>query len=266
MPGLHLHASAARGFESPTLGELAYRADGSGGFNTTLLPQKSRQIELGAKWRSAACRSTRCCFASRSRTRSAWPPMPAAARHTRTSAAPSATAPNWRWRWRFAPTWRTQLALTLLDATYRDGFLACAGVPCTAPTVPVPAGNRIVGTQRGNAFAELVWQPAGATELALEARAASATAANDTNTQFAPGYALINLRASQRYPLGDGMALELLARLDNVTDRVYAGSVIVNDANGRFFETGAPRSALLALRCLARSEPTWAGSRRPCPE
>jgi iron complex outermembrane receptor protein len=140
------------------------------------------------------------------------------------------------------------LALTLLDATYRDGFLACAGVPCTAPTVPVPAGNRIAGTQRGNAFAELVWQPAGATELALEARAASATAANDTNTQFAPGYALINLRASQRYPLGDGMALELLARLDNVTDRVYSGSVIVNDANGRYFETGAPRSALLSLR------------------
>jgi iron complex outermembrane receptor protein len=248
MPGLQLHASVARGFESPTLGELAYRADGSGGFNTTLLPQKSRQIELGAKWRSGGVSLDAALFrievedeigvATNAGGRSAYQNVG----RTERNGAELALA------WRFAPTWRTQLALTLLDATYRDGFLACAGVPCTAPTVPVPAGNRIVGTQRGNAFAELVWQPAGATELALEARAASATAANDTNTQFAPGYALINLRASQRYPLGDGMALELLARLDNVTDRVYSGSVIVNDANGRYFETGAPRSALLSLR------------------
>ena len=44
------------------------------------------------------------------------------------------------------------------------------------------------------------------------------------------------------------MQLELLARIDNLTDRVYAASVIVNDANGRYFEPGAPRNALLGLR------------------
>ena len=143
---------------------------------------------------------------------------------------------------------RSQLSVTLLDATYRDGFQACAGIPCTKPTVPIAAGNRIVGTQRGNAFAELVWQPRGATEFALEVRAASATMANDSNTQAAPRYALVNLRASQRYVLADGVTLELLARLDNATDRVYAGSLIVNDANGRYFEVGAPRSALLSMR------------------
>ena len=85
---------------------------------------------------------------------------------------------------RLAPSapWRTQWALTLLDATYLDGFLACAGVPCAAPSVPVPAGNRIVGTQRGLAFAAARPAAGQATELALEARAASALAANDTNT------------------------------------------------------------------------------------
>jgi len=248
MPGLHLHASAARGFESPTLGELAYRADGSGGFNTTLLPQRSRQIEVGAKWRSGKLSLDTALFrievddeigvATNSGGRSSYQNVG----RTERNGAELALA------WRFAPAWRTQIALTLLDATYLDGFLACAGVPCTAPTVPVPAGNRIVGTQRGNAFAEVVWQPADATQFALETRGASATAANDTNTQFAPRYALLNLRASQRYSLGDGMALELLARLDNITDRVYSGSVIVNDANGRYFEPAAPRSALLSVR------------------
>ena len=93
-----------------------------------------------------------------------------------------------------------------------------------------------------------MWQPAAATELALEVRAASASAANDSNTQFAPRYALLALRASQRYALGEGVTLELLARLDNAADRVHAGSLIVNDANGRYFEPGAPRHALLSLR------------------
>ena len=37
---------------------------------------------------------------------------------------------------------------------------------------------------------------------------------------------------------------------DMSTDRRYAGSVIVNDGNGRFFEPGAPRSVLLGLRLL----------------
>jgi iron complex outermembrane receptor protein len=114
--------------------------------------------------------------------------------------------------------------------------------------VPIAAGNRIVGTQRGNAYAELAWQPAAATELALEVRAASVTMANDSNTQAAPRYALLNLRASQRYALPERFSLELLARLDNAADRRYVGSVIVNDANGRYFEPGAPRSAFLSLR------------------
>ena len=250
LPGLNLHASAARGFESPTLGELAYRADGSGGFNTTLRPQRSRQFEIGAKWRSGGVAVDAALFridvddeigvATNAGGRSAFQNVG----RTERSGAELALA------WRFASAWRTQLSLTLLDATYRDGFLACAGIPCSAPTVPIPAGNRIVGTQRGNAFAELVWQPLPATEFALEVRAASATMANDTNTQAAPRYALLNLRASQRYALSEGVTLELLARLDNLSDRVYAGSVIVNDANRRHFEAGAPRSVLLSLRLM----------------
>ena len=40
---------------------------------------------------------------------------------------------------------------------------------------------------------------------------------------------LLALRAVQRYALPDNFQLELLARLDNATDKAYAGSVIVND-------------------------------------
>ncbi len=258
---LSLYASVARGFESPTLGELAYRADGSGGFNGALQPQKSRQFELGAKWRSGSVSLDAALFridvddeigvATNAGGRSAFQNVG----RTERSGAELALG------WRMAPTWRTQFAFTLLDATYRDGFVGCAGIPCNLPTpalpagqnlIAIPAGNRIVGTQRGNDFAEMIWQPRAATEVALEVRAASATMASDSNTQAAPRYALLNLRASQRYALADGVTLELLVRLDNVTDRVYAGSLIVNDANGRYFEAGAPRSALFSLRMQRR--------------
>ena len=58
----------------------------------------------------------------------------------------------------------------------------------------------------------------------------------------------MGLRWSKAYALSSGLKLELLARLDNAADRVYAGTVIVNEGNRRYFETGAPRNALLALR------------------
>ena len=38
-----------------------------------------------------------------------------------------------------------------------------------------------------------------------------------------------------------------LLRLDNAADRRYAGSVIVNESNRRFFEPALPRTWLLAI-------------------
>jgi iron complex outermembrane receptor protein len=36
-------------------------------------------------------------------------------------------------------------------------------------------------------------------------------------------------------------------RLDNATDRKYVGSVIVNEANKRFFEPALPRNWMAAI-------------------
>ncbi len=248
-PGLNLHVSAARGFEAPTLGELAYRPDGTSGFNAALQPQKSRQLELGAKWRAGdtldldvALFETRVDdeigIASNAGGRASYQNVGRTLRRGAELAA----------GWRPAPAWRTRGALTLLDARYRDDFRSCSGIPCPAPDTTVPAGQRIAGTRRASAFAEASWRSAALGEWGVEWRAAGRTAANDRNSDFAAGYALAALRWSHTLAVADGQRLELLVRVDNVFDRDHAGSLIVNDANGRFFETGAPRSALLALR------------------
>ncbi len=72
-----------------------------------------------------------------------------------------------------------------------------------------------------------------------------AVSVNDTNTQQAAGYGLIGLDASYTLALGDGTRLQLSARLDNLADRRYIGTVIVNDGNGRYYEPGTDRTWLL---------------------
>ena len=260
-PDWALHASVARGFESPTLGELAYRSGANnaaaGGFNTDLKGQTSRQFELGAKWRTAAAELDAALFnadtaneigvLSNTGGRSVFQNVG----HTRRYGAELSGL------WRAAPGLRLQAAASWLHATYRDGFVTCTATPCAAAAVPVAAGNRIAGTQSSSGWAEAAWRPGGLAaglpgELALEWRAVARTLANDTNSAAAAGYALAHLRWSASLPLGPADSIEALARIDNLFDRVHVGSVIVNDSNQRFFEPGAPRSALLSLRWLHR--------------
>lgn len=248
MAELNLHASVARGFESPTLGELAYRADGTGGFNTDLKAQTSRQIEIGAKWRRNAYALDLTVFEARTTDeigvatnaggRSAFQNVGRTLRRGLELGV----------AWRPTAAWLTRVSASWLDASYRDDFLTCAGIPCNAPTVTVPAGNRIAGAPRENLFAEAAWRDARWGEAGIELRAVGRVPVNDRNTDAAAAHETVALRWSKGYALGAGLRLEALLRIDNLLDRRYAGSVIVNDANGRFFEPGAPRSGLIGLR------------------
>ena len=241
LEALSLYVSAGRGFESPTLNELAYRSDGTAGFNNLLHPQTSHQLELGAKWRDAARglsvdaalfradTEDEIAVASNTGGRSSFQNVG----RTRRQGVEVGAG------WQATKTLRARLALSWLDATYRDGF--------ATPSGPVPAGNRIAGTMKKSAWGELAWQPIAATTFAVEVRGQGSIPVDDRNSDFAAGVTTFALRASHGYTLPLG-TLELLARLDNVADRVYAGSVIVNEGNGRFFETAAGRAVLLSAR------------------
>ena len=262
-PQWTLHASMARGFESPTLAELAYKPDGSSGFNSGLQGQTSRQFEVGSKWRAGAIDLDAALFlidtddeigvATNAGGRSSFQNVGRTRRYGAEAAAV----------WRIASGLRAQANISLLNATYRDSFPTCNGVPCTLPTAAnpagqnlatVPAGNRIAGTQRVIGSAELAWRPGGVVpgEFGIEWRAQGATAVDDLNSDFGAGFGVIGLRWSADLAVTDSGTLQLLARVDNVFDRSYVGSVIVNEANKRFFEPGAPRNGLISLRWLQK--------------
>jgi iron complex outermembrane receptor protein len=247
---LRLYVSIGRGFEVPTLGELAYRPDGGSGFNTDLKAQTSQQVELGAKWRQAGSSLDLAVFEAQTddeigvaTNRGGRSTFRNVGRTQRRGIELALGLP-------LAPQWRAQVALTWLDASYRDGFFVCAALPCLSPTVPVPAGNRIAGTLKEIGYAELAWTPVPQLELAAEVRGQGRLPVNDVNSDFAAGHGLLALRARWQWPLPDPRwgRLDVLLRAENLANRQVAGSVIVNEGNGRFFEPAPARGGLLSVR------------------
>jgi iron complex outermembrane receptor protein len=109
----------------------------------------------------------------------------------------------------------------------------------------VPAGSRLPGIPRTSAFAELAWR-LGGLEAALEFRHVGKIAVDDRNTDFAPRANLWNLRLGLEQQWARWTVREF-ARVDNVADRAYVGSVIVNEGNRRFFEPAPGRTWLVGL-------------------
>ena len=94
-------------------------------------------------------------------------------------------------------------------------------------------------------FAEAEWRPDDQWRLGIEVRHTSRLWANDANDAYAPAANIWALRAGWRTTWGSAEQLwrwDVLARIENLTDKLYAGSVIVNEGNRRFFEVGAGRA------------------------
>lgn len=247
-PDLALYASAGRGFETPTLNELSYRADGIGGLNFGLQPSVNTSVEVGAKARLAGGLLTAALFQTRTRDEIV----------TNTNVGGRATFQNagrtkrdgfeLAWQHETLNHWRTQLAYTWLDARYRDGF--CSPSPCSAGST-VPAGNRIPGIAEHALFASFGWVPPEGWRAGAELRALSRIAANDRNNAHAPGYAVASLYAGyvKRWERWD---LNAFARIDNLFDRRYVGSVIVNEGNARYFEPALGRNWTVGIGAAYR--------------
>ena len=242
-----VYLSAGRGFETPTANELGYRADGGAGLAFDLRPARSRNLELGGKWRA---RNGAMVEAALFRTDT--DDELAVARNVGGRSSYRNVGRARREGFEFGATlpvgdaWRLQLAYTWLDAAFRDTFPVCTGSGCTDPSVLVATGAAIPGTARQQAFARLQWQH-GDWTVATEAQAISRVSVNDPGHAHAPGHALVHAEASRRWRLRGG-TLRGFARIDNLFDRAHVGSVIVNEGNGRYYEPGAGRGLLLGLR------------------
>lgn len=243
----HLYVTAGRGFETPTLNELAYRPNGATGMNLDLRSSRSHSVEAGLKARLGPWGDLNLAAFNTRSDREIVTLSNTSGRSTYQNAgATERRGVEVAWSARAWKHLRADLSATAMDATYRDAFTSCAGTPCATPNLAIPAGNRIPGIARGAAFASVAWVPPTGWRGGLEARHLTGVPVNDANTDAAPAYTLLAGHVGHVMQAG-AWELEGFARVDNLLDRHHAGSVIVNEGNSRYFEPGAGRTWLLGM-------------------
>lgn len=234
--GWNAYVSAGRGFETPTLNELSYRAADQAGLNLNLQPATSNTVELGSKKRLGNGLLTAALFQTDTKNEI----VSDSSYEGRTSYK---NAGETRRRGlelgldqQFGYDWHLKAAWTLLDARYRSN--ACGSDSCD--------GKRIPGIARNMAYAGLAFAPEQGWYAGGGLRYLSDIAANDQNDVKAPAYTVVGLNSGYKW-LVQNWTLDLFGRVDNLLDRHYIGSVIVNESNGRYYEPAPGRNYSVGL-------------------
>lgn len=239
------YLSFGRGFETPTFNELGYRADGRGP-NLSLQPARTRSGEAGLRYAREHVRSEIVLFRSDTRDELTVDTSSGGRTTFRNVGRARRQGAEWSAALPLLAGWRGEFALTYLDARFAEAFLACVSTPCAAADTPVAAGTRIPGVPRTTAYAamrrggEVGWQ------VRLEGRYVGDVPVNHRDDERAPGYAVLGAGADYGFRRGRDEGRLFLA-VDNVFDRRYAGSVIVNEGNRRYYEPAAGRSFTMGL-------------------
>jgi iron complex outermembrane receptor protein len=233
-PVLNVYASAARGFEAPTLNELFYSGAGAG-FNFRLAPATSTHVEGGVKaYIGSNTRINGALFQVRTNDELVVDVSGGGRTSYRNASKTLRRGAELSMDSSFGQGLSTRLAMTVLRATYDQAF------------GNVAQGSRLPGVPNANLFAELAWKGENV-GAAIETLASGKIYAEDANLEIpAPGYAVVNARVQAQQQFG-GWRLKQFVRLNNLADRQYVGSLIVGDANKRFYEAAPGRNWMLGF-------------------
>jgi iron complex outermembrane receptor protein len=235
---LRLYASYGQGFQTPLGSELAYRPDGGAGLNLGLQPARSNNTELGVKVNiDPDITAEFALFQAQTRDEIVVDTNIGGRSTYQNSGRTRRRGAEYSLNYRLAPDWRFQLAYTYVDAYYSDAYLTCVAAPCAVPSVLVNAGNRLPGVPKHNAYASLRWGADLGWHASVSGQYITDVAVNDVNSVFAPAYALMGLDGGYGVELSS-LKLNAFLRINNLLNRRYVGSVIVDDGNSRYFEPG----------------------------
>ncbi|MEZ7848458.1 MAG: TonB-dependent receptor [Polaromonas sp.] len=255
---INLYANYGKGFETPTLAEVAYTGNGTGRptarFNPDLRASSSKHYEIGAKWLPSNMSrvdltayqidsSDELVVLTSGAGRTAYQNAPGTQRR-----GVELSASSW-----LTPHVSALLSSSWIDASFTQTYTSTTN---GNPSVVAP-GNKLPGIPQYFVFSELLWtsQAEGAgkraamlgTRAGFEFVSAGRLYANDTNADSAPGYNALNAKVSQGWALGNNL-LTAFARVDNLADKRHVGSVIVNQSSGQFYEPAPGRNWTLGLR------------------
>jgi len=262
---INLYGSYGKGFETPTLNDVAYRSvDGSlPGLNLGLKPARSDNYEVGIKAGNAHVRANLAAFYIKTvdelavlQNSGGRTVNQNVGETTRRGLELEADA-NW------AGGFSARFAYTYIRAVVAQPYFTCVAAPCnplTNPTgpppanyLPVAAGNFLPAVAQNSVYLGLTWSysPLGFSTT-LETQGRGKIYADDRNTDAAAGYWVANWRAGFEQQSRHWRFSEF-ARIDNLANRAYVGSVIVNETNSRFFEPAPGRTAYVMFNAALRN-------------
>jgi iron complex outermembrane receptor protein len=234
---LNVYASYGQGFETPTFAELAYRTAGPG-LNLALDPATSSSYEFGIKWLPSPMQRVNLAVFAADTSQEIVVDAAAGGRTTyRNASSTRRRGFEAEWDGNLGAGLTAHVNYSWLQAEFDEGYLS--GIP----PVAVPAGSRLPGVPPQQGYAVLDWTPGGffGFSAGLEVQYVGRIYANDRNTAFAPAYTIGNARIGFAQVAGNAKFTEYV-RVNNFAAASYIGSVIVNDANGRYFEPAPGRN------------------------
>ncbi|WP_424692606.1 TonB-dependent receptor PqqU [Erwinia sp.] len=232
----NVYLSAGRGFETPTINELSYRSveGNQTGLNLGLKPSTSDTVELGSKTRIGYGLLTAAIFQTNTDNELVVADSSNGRSVYKNAGKTRRQGVEMSFDQQFAENWQMKMAWTYLDATYRNSTCDDSG-SCT------PSGNRLPGVAKNMGYASLAWAPEQGWHAGADVRYMGSIQADDENDAKAPSYTVVGL--SSGYKFGwDKWSLDLFSRVDNLFDKAYVGSVIVNEGNGRYYEPAPGRN------------------------
>ncbi|MDV7440957.1 TonB-dependent receptor [Acinetobacter baumannii] len=243
LPELMAYVSYAKGFETPTFTEMAYRPDGQSGFNFDLTASTSDTYETGLKSQNQLGDFTLAVFQTKTKDDIVSAGNSNGRSTFRNADKTLREGVEFAWNKNLWRDLTATASYSYLDATFD------ADIPALGNIAQISSGNAIPGIAKNQAYASLAWQPSHGLYGGVDVQYMDKVYVNDTNSDAAPSYSVTSANVGYAWVMGD-WKVNSFARVDNLFDKKYAGSVIVNDGNSRYFEPADGRNWSAGLRVI----------------
>lgn len=234
IPEVLAYASYAKGFETPTFTEMAYPAQG-GASTLDLKPSKSDNYELGLKSSNTLGDFNLATFYIETKDDIVAAESMGGRATFRNADKTLRKGVEFAWNKKLWKDLAVNASYAYLDATFDSK------VPAVGKVAEIPEGNAIPGIAKNQAFIGVAWQPEQGFYAGLDTQFMDKVYVNDTNTDAAASYTVASIYTGYAWKRAD-WGINGFARVDNLFDKNYAGSVIVNEGSSRFFEPADGRN------------------------
>ncbi|HAV3053149.1 TonB-dependent receptor [Acinetobacter baumannii] len=260
LPELMAYVSYAKGFETPTFTEMAYRPDGQSGFNFDLTASTSDTYETGLKSQNQLGDFTLAVFQTKTKDDIVSAGNSNGRSTFRNADKTLREGVEFAWNKKLWRDLTATASYAYLDATFDANVPEKLDKKGKVLASAISSGNAIPGIAKNQVYASLAWQPSHGLYGGVDVQYMDKVYVNDTNSDAAPSYSVTSANIGYAWVVNDWKIISF-ARVDNLFDKNYAGSVIVNDStqikvNGqmvpakRYFEPADGRNWSAGLRVI----------------